>query len=290
MRVFMSWSGERSRAAAAALAELLPDVLQDVQTWMSAHDIAAGSRWGSDLGRELEGSNFGVLCLTRENLTAPWLLFEAGSLAKSVSIARVVPYRLGLKSTDVEYPLAQFQGVDADKDGTLKLLASLNAAREEPLAEDRLKRLFDRWWPDMESGLSKIPASVASTEGRRDDRALLEEILQLVRKGPAFPDPERWADDRVPKSAVWKTVHDVNESDYKNMTTSTLRKLLDAINARYHATSIRGEEDALEGKMRAVERELAFRDDSRDAETMAINQPGPSGPTIASADGASRRS
>ena len=282
MRVFMSWSGERSRATATALAELLPDILQDVQTWMSAHNIAAGSRWGADLGRELEGSNFGVLCLTRENLTASWLLFEAGSLAKSVSSSRVVPYRLGLKSTDVEYPLAQFQGVDADKEGTLKLLESINAARGEPLAEDRLKRLFERWWPDMEGRLGKIPATVASPEGRRNDRDLLEEILQMVRKGPPIADSNHWVDDRVPKSAVWKTVHNVSESDYKNMTTPDLQKFLEAVIARYEVTPNRGEEDALERKIKAVAHELASRDDSRDAESKPVNQPSPGGPTTAS--------
>ena len=126
MKVFLSWSGERSKAVATALSTWLADVIQSVVRWMSDHDIQAGSRWGANLDSELEQTNFGVLCLESDNLEKPWLLFEAGSLAKSISIARVVPYRLDVSATDVKPPLSQFQGVDATKEGTLKLIQSIN--------------------------------------------------------------------------------------------------------------------------------------------------------------------
>src|SRR5258707_599889 len=42
MRVFLSWSGERSAAVAAAFPEWLPNVIQAVQPWMSASDIEQG--------------------------------------------------------------------------------------------------------------------------------------------------------------------------------------------------------------------------------------------------------
>ena len=146
MRVFISWSGERSKAIAAALNEWLPDTIQDLETWMSAHDIEAGQRWGVELTSSLETTKFGILCLTPENLTAPWLLFEAGAMAKAVAETdiRVVPYCLDLVPTDIPYPLAQFQGVAADEDGTLELLTSLSAAREQTLPSDRLNRFFGR--------------------------------------------------------------------------------------------------------------------------------------------------
>src|SRR5438876_7271285 len=97
MNVFISWSGDRSKKLASALSELLPKALSNLNVWMS-DDIEAGTPWGEELNRKLETSNFGVLCLTPENSNAPWLLFEAGALAKAVSGSRVVPYRLGLGS------------------------------------------------------------------------------------------------------------------------------------------------------------------------------------------------
>jgi hypothetical protein len=170
MDVFISWSGERSQILARALADLLPDAIQDLRAWMSEHDISAGSRWGHALHQQLESSNFGVLCLTPENINAAWLLFEAGSLAKSVSGGRVVPYRLNLNAVDVPFPLAQFQGVDADALGTKKLLASLNAVRKQPIDSGRLDRVFERWWPDLEARIRAIPVSPNEQQPRIGER------------------------------------------------------------------------------------------------------------------------
>ena len=182
MEVFISWSGERSRLLAKALAELLPDVIQDTKAWMSDHDIGAGSRWISELDERLENCNFGILCLTPENLNASWLLFEAGSLAKSVSLARVIPYRMSLTATDVPFPLAQFQGVDANKEGTWKIIESLNNSLSFSLDRERLDRSFQRVWPDLEARILAIPSSGIEHQPRRSDRDLLEELLNLVRE------------------------------------------------------------------------------------------------------------
>ena len=45
--------------------------------------------------------------LTQENLDAPWLLFEAGSIAKNIHQSRVVPY-LGVKPAELEPSLGPF--------------------------------------------------------------------------------------------------------------------------------------------------------------------------------------
>src|SRR5262245_36974805 len=108
MKIFLSWAGERSKMAASALSTWIPDVVQNVETWVSNHDIAAGSRWVIELGEKLETINFGILCLTPENLSREWILFEAGCLAKFARDSRVVPYFLGLNHSDVRFPLAQF--------------------------------------------------------------------------------------------------------------------------------------------------------------------------------------
>lgn len=183
MKIFLSWSGERSRALALALSDLIPDVLHGLEIWISEHDIAAGARWGTELTKQLEESFFGIICLTPENLNVPWLLFEAGSLAKSVNNSRVVPYRLDLQPSDVPYPLAQFQSVNADEAGTLKLLLSINEIRMDDLTlpEERLKRIFERWWPDLNARLQHISKEAPSITHKRNDRALLEEILDLAR-------------------------------------------------------------------------------------------------------------
>lgn len=75
MLVFLSWSGDRSKAVAEALAAWLGQVVQAVEPWLS-RDIAKGTRWGSEVADRLEKSRVGIVCLTPENLDAPWILFE----------------------------------------------------------------------------------------------------------------------------------------------------------------------------------------------------------------------
>jgi len=261
MKVFISWSGPRSRAVASALRDLIPDALQNVETWMSDHEIAAGARWSTELAGALEGSQFGIICLTPENLTAPWLLFEAGSLAKSVANSRVVPYLVDLGPTDVEFPLAQFQGATASRDGTLKLVEGINATFEAPLPTERILRIFDRWWREIEARLAAIPPSGTTSSVHRDERALLEEILELVRRDKAPPPQLTMTDATIPKSQVWRTVHSVTPEEIAALPSTSLRDYLAALKHRWNETGIRGEEDALEGRMSQVQQELRRRGD-----------------------------
>lgn len=92
MKVFISWSGEKSKAVAHALREFIPDVIQSVKPWMSDADIRAGECWSNAVAKELQESSFGIICLTADNLMAPWILFEAGALAKTISETYVCPY------------------------------------------------------------------------------------------------------------------------------------------------------------------------------------------------------
>jgi len=181
MQIFVSWSGKRSKAVANALKLWLNDVFQNVDVWMSAHDIDAGARWNATLDSILETANIGIICITPENQNTPWLLYEAGAIAKAAKIARVIPYRVGLSAIDVQYPIAQFQGVDANKAGTLKLLESINEACGLSIPQERVGRIFERWWPDLEAQLHRLPAPERPAVPKRSDRELLEEILELLR-------------------------------------------------------------------------------------------------------------
>lgn len=179
-QVFLSWSGDRSRSLAQALRRWLPEVIQSVSVFMSDDEIEPGKRWEADLSKELQTSNFGVVCLTPENLSSAWLIFEAGALSKTLEVAYLVPYRLGLRAVHVGPPMAQFQGVDADEVGTLRLLTSINKSIGSPLSTTQLERAFKRWWPDLLNELSTISTQVPAKV--RSDREMLEEVLELVRR------------------------------------------------------------------------------------------------------------
>jgi hypothetical protein len=157
MRVFISWSREQSRAVALVLRDWLPDVIQGIESWVSQADIRAGERWNNGLNESLRAANFGILCITRENLNQPWLLFEAGALARSFDDPFVCPYLIDVEPRDLlESPLAQFQGAKANEEGTRNLVRSINLAANSPLAEAKLFRAFDKWWPDLARKLGEL--------------------------------------------------------------------------------------------------------------------------------------
>lgn len=182
MDVFISWSGERSRIVAKSLRTWLSDIIQVLTPWMSSEDIRGGARWGMEVTKRLEKAKFGIICLTRENIEAPWIHFEAGAIAKSLETAAVCPYLLDIKQSDLQGPLVQFQALAANKSDTLKLVESLNKSLGEDARPDgQLVRLFETLWPKLESVLSAIPASASSRESLRTERELLEELLERVR-------------------------------------------------------------------------------------------------------------
>jgi hypothetical protein len=185
MKVFISWSGDTSRQVAEALRDWLPDVIQQLEPFLSSKDIASGSKWQDEISSKLDETTFGVICLTKDNLDSPWVNFEAGALSKYVeeSLVRVVPLLHGLKKTDVRYPLAMFQAVTITKDGLLELLRSLNASAGEPLTDDRLIRQVHRSWTDFEQKIKAIPApKVEQRQPERTAEDMLSEILTAIRE------------------------------------------------------------------------------------------------------------
>jgi hypothetical protein len=83
MDIFVSWSGPRSRAVAEALKTYLPMVVNAFNPWLST-GMDKGTVWASDLTAALGAAKAGIICLTPNNLNAPYILFEAGAISKTV--------------------------------------------------------------------------------------------------------------------------------------------------------------------------------------------------------------
>lgn len=181
MKVFLSWSGTRSKAVAGALRAWLPDVIQSLEPWMSSDDIESGARWNTDLASALQGTHVGIICLTKSNLQAPWIHFEAGALAKALNSSRVCTYLNQVRPADLREPLSQFQATNSDRQGTLKLVHALNSSLgDQARPQAQIEKAFERWWPDLEAALKNIPDDDGHRT-HRDQRELLEEILLIVR-------------------------------------------------------------------------------------------------------------
>jgi hypothetical protein len=175
-----------SRAVAEALREWLPCVIQAVEPWVSAHDIERGARWGPALTKELEQTKVGIICLTPDNLNAPWILFEAGALSKTVDATFVCPFLFRVENSDLEGPLAQFQTTKAEKGDVRELTHTIHRSLgPSPLKEGTLDQVFEKWWPALEQRLDGIPVSSAAADvPKRSVKEILEEILEYVRSAP----------------------------------------------------------------------------------------------------------
>lgn len=192
MKVFLSWSGELSHKIAIELRDWLPFVIQSIQPYVSSEDIDKGTRWSIDIAKELEDSSFGVLCVTPQNLEAPWINFEAGALSKAFNNSNVSPFLFGLKPSDLKKsPLLQFQSTLYDKKDFMKLILSLNnALGKEKLDESKLQKTFDVWWETLkaklDSFLSEALANINLQENTETSQITkneaLEEILELTRE------------------------------------------------------------------------------------------------------------
>ncbi|MDQ5824387.1 MAG: toll/interleukin-1 receptor domain-containing protein [Chloroflexota bacterium] len=222
MNVFLSWSGPKSRAVALALREWLPSVIQAVKPWMSAEDIEAGARWNAEISKQLESTTFGIICLTKANQGRPWIMFEAGALAKALQGAFVVPYLIDLEPAEVEGgPLSQFQAKRANKNETWQLLVTLNRALASPLGEEQLRRIYDKFWGDLETVFNDLPTEDTPKQVTRTPSDVLEEVLLLVR-GIA----QRQQREVLPRATQLSTRFE--ETGYANLDT-ILMELMDQL-------------------------------------------------------------
>lgn len=184
MKLFLSWSGNRSKALAEVLKNWIPQLIQAVEPWISL-DIEKGRRWGPEIADQLEGSRVGIICLTRDNLGAPWLLFEAGALSKTKD-AYVCTLLLDISPADLKPPLGDFQHTTLERDDIIKLFHTIRVivlnANEKAPSELVLDALFNKLWVDLQDDLNKILTKPSgSNTPLRQDREILEEMLLILR-------------------------------------------------------------------------------------------------------------
>jgi len=134
-----------------------------------------------EVSKELDASMFGIICLTRDNLNAPWLLFESGALSKKRETAVVCPYILDVELSSITGPLSQFQAKKADKSSTFELLHAINTKLSKSLENSRLEMVFELLWPALEKRLREIPPDTSTSKNQRPQKDVLEDLVAAVR-------------------------------------------------------------------------------------------------------------
>jgi hypothetical protein len=218
MKVFISWSGERSRRVAELLHTWIECVIQAVEPWVSSSDIDRGALWFTQIIDELSTTTHGIICLTRENKEKPWILFEAGALAKGLASSRIYTLLVDLNPEDIRDPLAQFNHTRPIEGEMFKLVSSINRGLESKgLKESILRSAFATYWPQFQTAFAKIITETEETAAPKIDRPqeeILSEILNAVRgidkrvrqvemsSMDAIAPNERIMDERLKQSAA----------------------------------------------------------------------------------------
>lgn len=184
MKVFISWSGARSKAIAELISEWIKCVLQASEPWVSTRDIGKGVIWFNEISDRLNECTCGIVCLTSENKDKPWILFEAGALAKGLSKSRVYTLLVDLQAADIEDPLAQFNHTLPTRNDIWELVFSLNNGLEEKrLSDSILQQVFETYWPQFELkfriALEENP--IQENIPPRSEESILSEILNNTR-------------------------------------------------------------------------------------------------------------
>jgi hypothetical protein len=184
MKVFISWSGETSKNIADIFRQWIPSVIQSVKPYYSPDDITKGTRWSSEIAKELDESKVGIICLTAENLESPWIMFEAGALSKNIDKSKVCPILFGVDPSDIKGPLVQFQAAKFTKDEIKKVVRMINSELESnSLSSEVFENVFEMWWPKLSEKIEVELGKAKKTNGKetRSERDILEEILSLSR-------------------------------------------------------------------------------------------------------------
>jgi hypothetical protein len=157
MDLFLSWSGELSKQLAIELHKWLPLVINGIKPFVSSENIEKGKIWERQIFDKLANSSYGIICLTKENIVSPWVMFEAGALYNNISNSKVSCVLFdNLSCNDIRGPLSMFQNTEFNKIEMLKLLTSINNdIKEWKLSESILNKSFEKWYPDLEKRVRK---------------------------------------------------------------------------------------------------------------------------------------
>lgn len=224
MHIFISWSKPRSRQVAEAVDDWLNRMfMYSVDTFMSENDIEAGVDWFRHITGNLAKAQFGIVCVTPENLDSRWLNYEAGALANHLTPrtdgsepdqVRVVPLVWGMKKTNVIGPLGNRHAVELNEIGMRSIATSVNSEIEAihgtRVEGSVLDKQFVSLWPEVDTQLTTIPRDPpGGTElPERDPASKLDELLGLARRqseaNRGQPLPRRVDQSATAYMELWK--------------------------------------------------------------------------------------
>ena len=157
MRVFISWSGDRSHQVASAVHKWIGIAFPTLDPWLSS-EMEKGKSWATKLLEGLTSSTIGILCVTAE-ANHDWMAFEAGALLDangdehSLVALLIDPDPVQLAASPIG-ALATFAG---DAGGLRALAIHLGKHSGHPISEERADELSAALLGDIRAtGTAKV--------------------------------------------------------------------------------------------------------------------------------------
>lgn len=239
MKVFISWSGARSRLVAEALRDWLPNVINAVEPFVSEEDVDKGAIGTEVIARQLHDSIFGIVCLTRDNQTRPWINYEAGALSKVVgdNEARVATVLIDIESpAGVTGPLSAFQATRLRDLADMKhLVRSIAKVAGDTRSKEALDNLVDLIWESFAVRVSKerlATSGEVSEIPARQPEDLFGELVTLMRQVAQDVSRSTSRFQAIERSTAWGPAHPVYQG---------IRKISDIIVEEVAAGNIPGD-------------------------------------------------
>ena len=135
----------------------------------------------------MQDASFGILCVTKDNLSSSWLNFEAGALSKSLDQSKVCPFLVDLKPSEIQNnPILQFQMTSFSQDEMKKLFKSINENMgDQKVSEEILTTSFEAFWPKIQESLQRIiddtEINKSTKKSVKGSQIAIEEMLELIR-------------------------------------------------------------------------------------------------------------
>ena len=198
MKVFISHSLPRSQALAVTLEGFVRRVVPGTEPWVSESGIDKGARFMSEIRDNLRQSSAGIVCLTPENLTEPWILYEAGALSTKVT-DRVWTLLLDVGHAAVPAPLTGFNHTTVEREDVLKMMKSIRktmvAADEKTCSEADLDKYFSAFWSeDLGPKIDELRSQEQVGRKAPDPQA---EVLGLLRELGELVGRTAWRQDKT---------------------------------------------------------------------------------------------
>jgi hypothetical protein len=188
VRVFISWSGLESKKAAKIVKTWLTDVVfvgEDVRPFMSEKDIPYGADWLATLKTQLQDADCAIICLTSENLTAPWLNFEGGAIS-IVKDKLAIPLLINVDRSRVSGPFAHFQSVTIQPDDIEKLILDIRELGQfKTPSVQHLPHLLPSFFSSLDRPLKEAAIELTRSYDRSPFIIYPEQVTS-VKRGKVF--------------------------------------------------------------------------------------------------------